>query len=265
MGLVNAVNAARVIMLRVAASLEVLAQADVIVTMLPTGPIVNEVLLNAEGGAFVNNASSGTIVIDMSSSEPTGTQSLGKILAEKGIVLVDAPVSGAMPRAKLGNLTIMIGGDDKGVIEKVKPLLQTMGEQLFDAGDLGSGHAVKALNNYIAASAYTATAEALLIAERFGLDQKTLIDIVNVSTGKSFISEIVAEEHILNGKYGTGFGLGLLAKDVKIAAELGDAVNLDAPMTRLIRDRWALASDRLGYDADHTEAIKSWNENLQEG
>ena len=101
-----------------------------------------------------------------------------------------------------------------------------------------------------------------MIAERFGLDTRTLIDIVNVSTGRSFITDVVMKEHVLDGKYATGFALGLLAKDVKIAADLGEAVKLDAPLSRLVRERWANARDAIGYNADNTEAIKSWNEDL---
>lgn len=258
----RAANLARETGAKVATSLTQLAEVDIVVTMLPTGQIVRDVLVNQEDAAFINNARAGTIVVDMSSSEPTSTQELGKELAAKQIILIDAPVSGAMPRAKLGTLTIMIGGDDNAAIEKVKPLLLSMGDRLFNTGGLGSGHAVKALNNFIAASSYTATAEALLIAQRFGLDRETLIDIVNVSTGQTFISEKVVKEHILDEKYGTGFALGLLAKDVRIAADLGIAVHLDAPLSRLIRDRWALACERLGHGADHTEAIKTWNEDL---
>jgi 3-hydroxyisobutyrate dehydrogenase len=245
-----------------AVNLEDIARQDLIITMLPTGQIVEEVLARAEGGAFLQHAKAGTIVIDMSSSEPAGTQALAKILADHKVILLDAPVSGAVQRARLGTLTIMIGGADKLAIERAKPVLSGMGERLFETGGSGSGHAVKALNNYIAATAYTATAEAVLIARRFGLDPGILIDIVNVSTGKSFISDIVMKEHVLDEKFATGFAMGLLAKDVKIAADLGETVKLDAPLSRLIRERWALASDRLGYGADHSEAIKVWTDDI---
>lgn len=241
-----------------------LARQDFVVTMLPTGQIVAEVLLNAGGGAFMRNLQAGTIIIDMSSSEPTGTQALAASLAEKGVVLLDAPVSGAVPRARLGTLTIMIGGADPQAIARARPVLSAMGNRLFDTGGSGTGHAVKALNNFLGATAFAATAEAVLIARRFGLDPATLIDIVNVSTGRSFISEVVMKEHVLEEKFGTGFALGLLAKDVKIAAELGATVGLDAPLTRLVRDRWALACDRVGYTADNTEAIKAWADDLKE-
>ncbi|MDY6981977.1 MAG: NAD-binding protein [Pseudomonadota bacterium] len=137
-----------------------------------------------------------------------------------------------------------------------------MGERLFDTGGSGSGHAVKALNNFLGATAFAATSEAVLIAKRFGLDTRTLIDIVNVSTGRSFISDIVMKEHVLDEKFATGFALGLLAKDVKIAADLGAAVNLDAPLLRLVSERWAQARDAVGYNADNTEAIRNWDTNL---
>lgn len=244
---------------RAAQSLADIAAQDFVVTMLPTGQIVHDVLVQP---SFFDTVRSGTVIIDMSSSEPTGTQALAKRFAAKGVAFIDAPVSGARPRALAGTLTIMIGGDDKDAIAKAKPLLAKMGERLFDTGGSGSGHAVKALNNFLGATAFAATSEAVLIAQRFGLDTRTLIDIVNVSTGRSFISDIVMKDHVLDEKFATGFALGLLAKDVKIAADLGAAVNLDAPLLRLVSERWAQARDAVGYNADNTEAIKSWDTNL---
>lgn len=239
-----------------------LAACEVIVTMLPNGHIVREALLESDGGAFFSHVRHGTIVVDMSSSEPTGTRELAKKLLEKGVTLIDAPVSGAVPRATTGTLTIMIGGDDPIAIEQVKPVLLAMGNRLFDTGGSGCGHAAKALNNYLGATAFAATSEAVLIAKRFGLDPRTLIDIINVSTGKSFISEVVMKEHVLDEKFATGFKLGLLAKDVKIAEGLGQSVGLDAPLLRLVNERWALAQQRIGYDADNSEAIKGWQDSL---
>jgi len=247
---------------RAAADLGEIAQNEIIVTMLPTGPIVREVILEAQDGAFAKALRPGTLVIDMSSSEPVGTRELGKVLDRDGAILIDAPVSGAVPRAKTGTLAIMIGGNDKSAIERAKPLLLAMGKQLFETGPLGSGHAMKALNNYIAAAGYTAVVEALLIGERFGLDQGTMVDILNVSTGRNFSTEFMIKEQVLGGKFATGFALGLMAKDVRIAADLGEAVRLDAPLSRLIRSRWAQARDRLGAGRDTSEAILGWKDDL---
>jgi 3-hydroxyisobutyrate dehydrogenase len=238
------------------------AQMDAIVTMLPNGHIVRAALIEADDGAFIKNAKPGTIVVDMSSSAPEGTRELAAELKEKEVILIDAPVSGAVPRATTGTLTIMIGSDDAEAIKAIEPLLLAMGNRLFQVGAAGCGHAAKALNNFLGAAAFAATSEAVLIAKRFGLDPATLIDIVNVSTGKSFISEIVMKDHVLDEKFASGFKLGLLAKDVRIAEALGRAVGLDAPLLRLVEKRWNLAEERIGYESDNTEAIKGWQDDL---
>ena len=238
-----------------------LSDSEVVITMLPDGHVVRSVM-RGEGG-LAQHLKPGTLFIDMSSSDPVGTRTLGGELAALGIVMLDGPVSGAVPRAITGKLAIMIGGDDKAAIERAKPILSLMGDRLFETGGLGSAHAMKSLNNYIAAATFAASAEALLIGQRFGLDPKTMFDIINVSTGRSFVSEMVMKEHVITGKFSTGFTVGLLAKDVGIAADLGEAMNLDAPVLRLVRERWALARDRLGAARDNAEAVKSWDEDLK--
>src|SRR5579862_7710188 len=241
-----------------------IAGNEITVTMLPTGPIVCQALMEDQGGAFAKALKPGALVIDMSSSEPVGTRELGAEIAKRGATLIDAPVSGAVPRAKAGTLAIMIGGDDRAAIERARPLLQCMGKQLFETGSLGTGHAMKALNNYIAAAGYTAAVEALMIGQRFGLDPETMVDILNVSTGRNFSTEVMMKEQVIQQKFATGFALGLMAKDVKIAADLGEAVKLDAPVSRLIRDRWALAKERLGATRDTSEALLGWKDDLRE-
>lgn len=258
----RAANLAAEIGAKAAGKLADLADNDAVVTMLPTGQIVRGVFLEADGGALGKALKAGTLVIDMSSSEPVGTQQLGAEIARTGAVLIDAPVSGGVARAITGELTIMIGGDDKAAIERAKPLLLSMGKRLFDTGPLGSGHAMKALNNFTAAAAYTATAEAMLIGKRFGLDQATMIDIMDVSTGHNFHTQHTMKDHVIGEKYATGFALGLLAKDVKIASDLGKAVGIDAPVSRLVTDRLAQARDELGATKDNSVAILAWDKDL---
>jgi len=243
---------------KAAASIDELSGAEFVVTMLPTGQIVRDLYLR-EG--LAQRLHRGTIAIDMSSSGPTGTRELGAALASLGIPLLDAPVSGGVPRAALGSLTIMIGGDDAAAIERARPLLRTRGERLFDTGGMGSGHAMKALNNFVAAATFAACAEALLAGQRFGLDPKRMVEILNVSTGRNFHTDLVLQEHVVGGKFASGFQLGLLAKDVKIAAELAHDVKLDAPLVKLVSQRFDAARDALGYSRDHTEAIKAWDTN----
>ena len=243
-----------------AASLADLADMDFVITMLPNGHVVREVLLETEDGAFIKNVKAECVVIDMSSAEPTGTVALGEELAKHSVILIDAPVSGGVARAELGSLAIMIGANDHDTLERAKPLLRCMGEQLFETGSVGSGHATKALNNLLAATSFVATSEALLTAKRFGLDLTIFIDVVNVSTGHTFMSDKVMKDHVIDEKFSTGFALGLLVKDVGIANELCDAVGMNAPLSKLVHKRWQEALDEKGFSADNTEAIQVWDE-----
>jgi 3-hydroxyisobutyrate dehydrogenase len=235
-----------------------LAASVFVVTMLPTGQIVRDLYLR-EG--LAQKLRRGAIAIDMSSSDPVGTRELGAALAAFGITLIDAPVSGGVPRAAQGTLTIMIGGDDPAAIDRARPLLSAMGDRLFGTGRLGSGHAMKALNNFVAAASFAACAEALLAGQRFGLDPTRMVEILNVSTGRNFHTDLVLREHVIGGKFATGFQLGLLAKDVRIAAGLARDLRLDAPLVHLVSERFEAARDALGYTCDHTEAIKAWDKN----
>jgi 3-hydroxyisobutyrate dehydrogenase len=230
--------------------------ADVVITMLPDGNVVRDVALGANG--IAGSAKPGTIVIDMSSSQPLLTRSTGAALKLKGITLIDAPVSGGVAKAKAGTLTIMIGGDDAAAIERVKPVLACMGGTFFQVGKLGSGHAAKALNNVVAAANYAALAEALLVGERYGIDRGMLVDIANVSTGQSFISTVVMQQFVLPETFNSGFAIGLLAKDANIAAELSQGLGCESPLLELASTRWAEARDALGVGADHSLAIEAW-------
>ena len=247
---------------RSASSLKELAALDFVITMLPNGHVVREVLMEAEGGAFINNVKASCIVIDMSSSEPTGTRALGETLAGHEVTLIDAPVSGGVPRAKLGTLAIMIGASDAQALARAKPLLGTMGDRLFETGTVGSGHATKALNNLIAATSFVATSEAMLAAKRFGLDLGTFIDVVNVSTGHTFMSDKVMKDHVIGGQFATGFALGLLVKDVGIANELCEAVHMHAPLAKMVHERWREALDAKGFSADNSEGYLVWDKSV---
>jgi 3-hydroxyisobutyrate dehydrogenase len=235
------------------------SQADAIVTMLPTGKEVRACLLETEGGALAANLPKSAIVMDMSSAHPVGTRELHADLATRGLLLVDAPVSGGVPRATDGSLAIMIGGD-VAAVARAKPVLSRMGTRLFEVGGPGNGHAMKALNNFVAGTAFIAVSEALLVGERFGLDPATMVDIMNASTGKSFNTEMVAKQHVVSRQFASGFALGLLAKDVKIAADLAAAIDVDSPLTRLSSSLLIEARDRVGGEKDHTLAYTYWEE-----
>jgi 3-hydroxyisobutyrate dehydrogenase len=241
---------------RIAVGPEDFRHTDFVVTMLPTGAIVRDVLVGA--GGVAPELPRGALIVDMSSSEPEGTRELGAILTGLGISLVDAPVSGGVPRATDASLTIMIGGDGP-TIARARPVLELMGKRLFEVGALGAGHAMKALNNYVSAAAFEATSEALLIGKRFGIDPTLLIDILNVSTGRTFHSELSMKDHVIAGRHAAGFLLALAAKDVRIAAGLAATLKIPAPMLALSAAQMSAASAALGPKADVTEAIKVWD------
>lgn len=239
----------------VADSLEALGQScDMLITMLPNGHIVREVVLGPAGAARA--LPPGSLVIDMSSADPSGTVALGATLAEQGVALIDAPVSGGPGGAEAGTLAIMIGGNDEAALARCMPVLETMGKRLVRTGRLGSGHATKALNNFLAATNIAAVAEALVIGRQFGLDPATLLDVVNASTGASSVSQTLFPAQVLTRKFKLGFSLGLMAKDVGLAAGLAEALHTQAPVCQTVAAAWNEALGALGANADFTEMVR---------
>jgi 3-hydroxyisobutyrate dehydrogenase len=234
------------------------ADVQAVVTMLPNGAIVRKAILD---GGIADALPDGAVVIDMSSAEPSATLSLAPDLAERGVALVDAPVSGALPRAIDATLTIMLGGDDEAAIEKATPIIDTMSANIFRTGPLGSGHAMKALNNYVGGAAFVATCEALVVGTKFGLDPAVMIEIMNVSTGRNFTTMMAAPNEILTRRFGSGFSLALFTKDIGIAAGLAEDVDVDAPMSKLAHGRMKAALDELDdTTVDHTAALQIWEQ-----
>jgi 3-hydroxyisobutyrate dehydrogenase len=237
-----------------------LGDVDVLVTMLPDDRVVRAVLLD---WGLADALREGAIVVDMSSSNPNGTIETGKALAGRGIGLVDAPVSGGIARAATGELAIMAGTDDPAQLERVRPVLETLGGTVFATGPLGSGHAMKALNNFVGGTTYLLTAEALVVGKEYGLTPKTMIDVFNASTARSFNSEIVFKDHVITGTYATRFALGLLAKDVGIGANLAEAKGIEAPLAQLSAERWRQSLAARSFQDDHSEAHKGlWDTDL---
>jgi 3-hydroxyisobutyrate dehydrogenase len=225
--------------------------------MLPDGRAVAGAMTEWEGGIAASLAR-GSVVVDMSSSSPLDTRELGPRLAEHGIGLVDAPVSGGITRADSGELTLMVGGDEEWAIERVAPVLEVLGARQFRTGPLGSGHAMKALNNFCGGASYAATAEALAVGQQYGLRADVMLDVLNSSTGRSFNTEVLFKDEVVTGRYGSGFALALLAKDVSIAASLAAATGLETPVVGLVAQRLADARDALPAGADHASGHKGW-------
>ncbi len=191
----------------------------------------------------------------MSSSDPATTRELGALLKKKGIRMLDSPVSGAKAKAADGTLALMVGGDAT-LLKRVRPVLSAMGTEIFHCGGLGAGHATKALNNYLGAAGTVAGMEALLIGEKFGLDPKTLIAVINASTGKNSTTERKIPQQVFTQAFASGFALALMTKDVGIAEGLARSLGMETPYLKQTLKVWRAALSRLPAGADHTEMYR---------
>ena len=234
-----------------------LAACDVLVTMLPTSAIVRSVFLD-DDGALAIPLREGTVIVDMSSSDPAETVETGRALAAFGVRLVDAPVSGGVPRAAEGTLAIMMGADDEEAAALAERVVEPMSRSVYRTGALGTGDAMKALNNFVAGAAFAATSEALIAGRQFGLDAQLMVDILNDSTGQSFSSTHVFGPHVVEERYASGFALPLITKDIRIARELQRGLGRDAPVCEAVTAAFGEALDALG-GVDHTEAYRHWS------
>jgi 3-hydroxyisobutyrate dehydrogenase len=157
-------------------------------------------------------------------------------------------------RAVQGTLAIMAGGEP-AAIGRCKPVLEKLG-QVFCTGSSGSGHAVKALNNYLSAIALAATAEALMAGESFGLEPAVMLEIFNHSTGRNSATESKFPSFVLPRSFNSGFALGLMAKDLRIALGLAQTVGTPSTLLSECSALWSRAERLLGFSADHTELVR---------
>jgi 3-hydroxyisobutyrate dehydrogenase len=236
-------------------SLRQLAErSGVIITMLPTSVIVERVLADGDDNLFAG-MKPGTIIIEMSSGVPSVTQRLAEKVAALGGTLIDAPVSGGVPRAKTGQLAIMVGGD-AATIDKALPVLSAMGTSVLRTGAVGSGQAMKALNNLVSTGGFLIGIEALLIGQRFGLDPAIMTDVLNAATGMNNSTQKKFRQFVLSRKFDAGFTMGLLAKDLSIAMQVGRETATAAPLSALVNEMIVSAQAKFGPSADHTEMAK---------
>ena len=232
-------------------------RCDAVITMLPDGHAVRAVTLHAEG--LLAGFAAGAVLIDMSSSSPVGTRELGERLAARGVGMIDAPVSGGVRKAEDATLAIMVGGEAQ-TIERCRRVLEAMGKQIFLTGPLGSGHAMKALNNYVSAAGLAAAVEAVLAAARFGLDPGKVVDVLNASTGMNNSTLNKFHRYILSRAFDSGFSLDLMVKDLKTALEVAHSSGTPAPLAEACVAAWSEAQAALGPGLDHTAVVRYWEQ-----
>lgn len=229
--------------------------ADAVITILPTSKHVGQAI-----EAMDDALAPGMLLIEMSSGVPTATRGFAEALAPRGVAMIDAPVSGGVPRARSGELAIMLGGAAADVA-RADAVLRAMGNALTHVGGIGAGQAMKALNNLMGAAGFLIGVEALLIGQRFGLDPAQMVDVLNNSTGMNNSTQKKFKQFVLSRRFDAGFGLELMAKDVSVALEVARETATPAPFAALCREMWASAVGLLGPGMDHT-AMAQFSEKL---
>ncbi|MEF2279515.1 NAD(P)-dependent oxidoreductase [Deinococcus sp. YIM 134068] len=225
------------------------ARADVIFTCLPTSAEVDEVLEAAWDGLRA-----GTVWVDCTSGHPEAARRQAERLAERGVAFLDAPVSGGTVGAGAGTLTVMVGGE-VGALEQVRGDLAFAG-RVVRVGDVGAGFAVKAINNVLLAANLWTAGEGLAALARLGVDLGAALEVINASSGRSNATENLIPRRVLTREFPATFGLGLLAKDAGIAADVVRDVRGSAPMLMQTEALIRAAATLIGPDADHTAALQ---------
>ncbi|KPI37647.1 3-hydroxyisobutyrate dehydrogenase, mitochondrial [Cyphellophora attinorum] len=206
----------------------------------------------------------GTIVVDTSSSSPFDTKKLGEELASHKLILLDSPITQTyMHATDDGRSTLMVGGS-KEHFELIKPVLSCMATYIFHMGPLGSGHAMKTLNNYIMASSICALSDSLVTGQKYGLDPQQMIDCLNVGTGVNFPTMDTFRRDGLTRRFDSGFGLALLVKDLGITEDFMRYSEFETQLPGVLRRYLSHSMDVIGEPrnktADHTECIRGWEE-----
>lgn len=203
----------------------VAASCNIVFSSLPGPKEIELVALGADG--IITAARPGLIYIDLSTSFPSTTQKIATILAEQGVTMLDAPVSGGVAGAESGTLAVMVGGD-AATFETCRPLLEHIGANVFHVGDIGSGCVAKLVNNMIAFVNMTAAAEGMILGTKAGVDPQKLYEIVQASSGASWAMNLFPS-HVFVGNFEPGFMVDLAHKDLRLALEMGD--ELSVPLT----------------------------------
>ena len=235
---------------------ELAATSDIVITMLPDGNVVREAALGSDG--LVHGFAAGSLLIDTSSSQPWITAATAEALADEGVAMVDAPVSGAQWGAQAAELVFMVGGA-AGDVARARPLLEVLGRAVFHLGPLGSGHMMKSINNTVTAMTFQATLEGLALGVAAGLDPAVMNDVFNESTAGSWITTNHIGQRILSRTFDDPFRLALMRKDVDIAIGLAEQLELDLPMASLCARSYREADAEFGEGSSLSDLAR-WTE-----
>jgi 3-hydroxyisobutyrate dehydrogenase len=236
-----------------AAPRELAAASDAVITCLPTSADVAAVIAGPDG--LLAGFRSGGLLVDCTSGDPATSRTIARDLGAHGIDFVDAPVSGGPPLAREGRLTVMCGGE-AAAIERARPVVGSFAAKVVHLGPVGAGHAMKAVNNALLAVHILALAEGLVTLAKAGLAPKAMVEVLNASSGRSFVSEALVPERVLTGTWPQLFRLALLEKDIGIAETLATSMGVPHPVLGEARERMRALRAKLGESADYMDPIR---------
>lgn len=232
---------------------EAASRSEVVITCLPTSAEV-EALLDGPDGLLAGLAP-GSLMLDCTSGDPATSRRIAARLAEHQVDFADAPVSGGVNGAEAGTLTVMVGSSE-AVFQRALPVLQEFGKRIELMGPVGTGHAMKAVNNALLGVNIVALGEGLAALVKAGVPARKAVDVLNASSGRSFVSEQLVPERVLTGTFPNTFRLALLHKDAGIALDLLEEQDVGAAVMAVATDVLGVAREALGEGADYLEAIR---------
>lgn len=236
---------------------DVADKADVILVSLPTPKVVELVATDENGiieGERVN------LYIDLSTSGREVSAKVGEVLNSRGIEVLDSPVSGGVPSAEKGRLSIMVAGK-QSLFDEYNDVLKHLGEKLFYVGDkVGQAQVMKVINNFLSSAALAITSEAIVLGVKAGLDPNTMTDVFNVSTGRNSATETKVKQFMTNRKFNYGFPTDLVYKDMKLCMELAENMEIPMFLGEHITHFWRYVQSQSERGADSTTIIKFFEE-----
>lgn len=227
-------------------------QSDTVVLSLPTAAIVEQVVTGP--GGLLASGRKGLLVIDCSTSHPDTTRRVAQRLADAGMSMIDAPVSGGPKGAVTGQLTMVIGGAEVDLV-RAMPILEAMSAKRVHIGDVGAGNVAKIANNLMCAAHLLVAGEVARLANKAGVSTDKLLEGINAGSGRSGVTQVNYPAWIMNGAFDSGFTMKLMRKDVNLGAELMEQHGLTLPLMQAVADLWRLSADTIGDDEDFNRIV----------
>ncbi len=229
-----------------------LPQADVYLLSLPSSAQVETVVLQTPN--LLRHAPAGSVVMDASTSDPASTKVMAQKVLQAGLQWLDAPVSGGPAGAANGTLGMLLGGD-AATITRVQPVLNALASKTTHVGGPGSGHVVKLANNFLCATNLVAVAQAVAMASHAGVEPQDCLAGINSGSGRSAVSEVNFPKWVLSNTFDSGFTMGLMRKDLRLAADAAKAVGLDPDMVDMVSSIWQANTDTLADASDFNQIV----------